>query len=105
MFNLKVFFLAFLLLATNVLAARIRYNASFPHNGITDSTGKNGGRIDDSKVQVIVDNIGSWSDNKYSATFRADLNLITVTNVNAAASSNDAHDEVKDMEHVVKNNT
>ena len=100
MFNLKVLLLAFLLLATNVFAARINYSAKYKDGDKTQRTSKNA-NVPDDKEQSILDNMKTWSDNKYEAHKSTRVNIIQVTNIVEAASKGKASEEVQDMQQIV----
>ena len=103
MFNLKVLLLAFLLLTTEVFAVRINYSAKFQSGSEVKRTSKNGKTVPDDKEQDIISNMGSWSEDKYSASKSAH-GFIQVINVKVAASKGEGNDEVKEMESIVKRN-
>ena len=92
------------MLATDVFAARINYSAKFTdQNGVVHRTQKLGS-IDDDKADLVVNNMGTWSDNKYSATLSRH-NMVMVVNAVAAGSKGEASQEVQDMQSLVNQNT
>ena len=99
MFNFKVLLLAFLLLATDVFAARINYSAKY-HDGKKISRTSKNAEVPDDKEQLILDKMKEWSDDKYEAS-KSKHNIIQVTNVEVAASKGKASEEVQDMQHIV----
>ena len=100
MLNLKLLLLAFLLLATDVFAARINYSASYKDGDKISHTSKNK-EVPDDKEQLIVDNMRTWSDDKYEAHKNARVRLIQVTNLKDAASKGKASEEVQEMQKIV----
>ena len=102
MFHSKVLFLAFLLLATNVFAARINYSAKYHDKDKIARTSKNA-EVPDDKEQLILDNMATWSDNKYNAA-NSKHNVIQVTNAEPAASKGKASEEVQEMQSIVSKN-
>ncbi|KAL9623223.1 MAG: hypothetical protein Q9160_002538 [Pyrenula sp. 1 TL-2023] len=101
MLNFRILPLAFLLLASNVFAARINYSAKYKNGKKTSRTSKNS-EVPDDKEQLILDDMQTWSDNKYSAKKNEKLNLIQVANAEPAASKGKASEEVQDMQSIVK---
>ena len=102
MFHSKVLFLAFLLLATNVFATRINYSAKYHDKDKIARTSKNA-EVPDHKEQLILDNMATWSDNKYNAA-KSKHNVIQVTNAEPAASKGKASEEVQEMQSIVSKN-
>lgn len=109
MVNFTVYALAALTLASQIAAVRITYSCK--HNGGLGNSAfetKNAGEIDDAVGNNIVANMGAWSNNRYTATLRNPLNLITVKldpNTPAVAGKAQALDEIANMEDVVRQNT
>ena len=103
MFHSKVLLLAFFLLATDVFAARITYSAKYDNNGKVARTTKNA-EVPDDKEQLILDNMASWSDDKYGAS-KSKHNIILVVNNEPAASKGKASEEVQEMVEIVAKNT
>ncbi|KAI9722707.1 MAG: hypothetical protein M1812_001638 [Candelaria pacifica] len=99
MYKLNVLLMAFLLLATNVFAARINYSAKYKDGDKTSRTSKNA-NVPDDKEQDILDNMKSWSNDKYTAS-KSKFNIIQVINVEEAASKGKASEEVQDMQSIV----
>jgi len=97
--NLRVLLLAFLLLATDVFAGRISYTAKYTIGGNMQRTSKLA-NVPNDKEQLIIDNMGAWSDNKYTAS-HSKHNMVLVTNVEAAASKGQASEEVQEMQTIV----
>lgn len=87
MYNLKLITFAALLLACQVFAARITYSAYNKSGGI-NKTGnwenKAGGRIPDDKDEELLNDIGDWSDGKFTASQNARTGVIIVKAVEAA---------------------
>jgi hypothetical protein len=102
MFNLKVLLLASLLLATDVFAARINYSAKYTDGDKIARTSKLL-EVPDDKEQLILDDMGKWSDNKYSAS-KSKYNFIQVINAEPAASKGKASEEVQEMQSIVNQN-
>lgn len=104
MLNVKVLLLAFLLLATNVLAVRVTYSAKFTGQKVGERTSKLA-TVEDDKGEQIVEKMGTWSNGKYTAKKSGSAaNMITVTNVVEAPSKGAANDMVQDMQHIVATN-
>lgn len=102
MFHSKVSLLAFLLLATEVLTARIVYSAKYKGKDRTQHTSKNA-NVPDDKKQLIIDNMRTWSDNKYSAGLSRHVDIL-VTNAEPAASIGKAGEEIQEMQSIVNRN-
>ena len=102
MFKSKVLLLAVLLLATDVFAARINYSAKYTDGDRISRTSKNA-NVPDDKEQSILDNMKTWSNDKYTAT-KTRHGIIQVANVEPAASKGKASEEVQDMESIVRKN-
>lgn len=105
MFNVKVLLLAFLLLATNVLAVRVTYVAKFTGQLVTDRTSKLA-TVDDHKGEQIIEKMATWSNGKYKAarSGSAAVNMINVVNVVEAPTKGVATDMVQEMQHIVATN-
>ena len=104
MFNFKVLLLAFLLLATNVLATRVTYSGKFTGQKVGDRTQKLA-TVDDHKGEQIVENMATWSNGKYTASKSGSaVNMITVVNAVAAASKGQASEMVQEMQTIVSHN-
>ena len=88
MFKSKVLLLAVLLLVTDAFAARISYSAKFTNGDKTSRTQKLG-EVPDDKADLIVNNMQTWSNDKYTAT-ASRYNMIVVANVEPAASKGKA---------------
>ena len=102
MFKSQVLLLAVLVLATDVFAARITYNAKYTDGDKIARTTKNA-EVPDDKEQSILDNMGTWSDDKYTAT-KSKHNIVVVTNAKPAASKGKASEEVQEMQSIVSKN-
>ena len=102
MFKSQVLLLAALLLVTDVFAARISYSAKYTNGDNTQRTQKLG-NVPDDKADLIVNNMQTWSNDKYTAT-QTRHNIIVVANVEAAASKGLASEQVQDMQSIVNNN-
>ena len=100
MFKSKVLLLTFLLL--DAFAARISYSAKFTNGDKTSRTQKLG-EVPDDKADLIVNNMQTWSNDKYTAT-TSRHNMIVVANVEPAASKGKASEEVQDMQSIVSSN-
>ena len=96
MLKAQVLLLAALLLATNVLAGRISYSASYTNGDKTQRTQKLS-NVPDDKDDLIVDNMQTWSDGKYTASVSRH-NIVVVANVVGAASKGLASEQVQDMQ-------
>lgn len=102
MFHAKLLLLALLLLATNIFAARINYSAKYHDKDKIARTSKNA-EVPDDKEQLILDNMATWSDDKYNAA-KSKHNVIQVTNAEPAASKGKASEEVQEMQSIVSKN-
>ncbi|PYI06299.1 hypothetical protein BO78DRAFT_116637 [Aspergillus sclerotiicarbonarius CBS 121057] len=82
MLNLKVFVVAALLLAGQAIAGRISYRTHYTTGNVDGNGGndsKSGGRITDEQQEEILKNIGTWSDNRLTASVHEPTGLLTVT--------------------------
>jgi hypothetical protein len=105
MFNVKVLLLAFLLLATNVLAVRVTYSAKFTGQKVGERTSKLA-TVEDDKGTQIIEKMATWSNGKYTAARSASaaVNMINVVNAVEAPSKGAASDMVQEMQTIVANN-
>lgn len=104
MFIFKALLLAVLLPVTDVCAARIYYSAKYTHSDNNDiSRTSKSANVPDDKVDLIVTNMQIWANDKYTAT-NSRHNMITVANVEPAASKGKASEEVQDMQSIVSSN-
>ena len=105
MLNIKVILLAFLLLATNALAAvRVTYSAKFTGQKVGDRTQKLAS-VEEDEANQIVEHMATWSNNKYTASqSRSVANMIIVVNAVAAASKGEASEMVQEMQSIVNRN-
>ena len=103
MFNLKVLFLAFLLLAADALAARVIYSGNFAGSSVSTRTQK-ATVVDDAKAEAILENIATWSNGEFTASKGRTTGIVTVVNVEAAASKGKASELVQNMQAVVSEN-
>lgn len=102
MFNAKFLLFVFLLLAADAFAARINYSAKYKDGDKTSRTSKNG-NVPDDKEQLIIDNMKTWSNDRFEAG-KSRHNIIQVTNIVEASSKGAASQEVQDMQHIVNQN-
>ncbi|KAI2467397.1 hypothetical protein F4781DRAFT_402259 [Annulohypoxylon bovei var. microspora] len=99
MFNMKVLFLAFLLLATDVLAARINYSAKYKDGKKTSRTSKNG-EVSDERAEAILQDMHTWSGGRYLAGM-SKYGFIQITNAQVAASKGAASAQVQEMQSLI----
>ena len=101
MLNLKVLMFALLLLAADVLAVRCTYSVT--HSDV--AAGKPGQRnsklaeMDQDQADSVVENMGTWSNGKYSAKKARLPNMITVSGTTTSSQSNAM---IQDMQHIVQ---
>ncbi|OJJ84658.1 uncharacterized protein ASPGLDRAFT_46548 [Aspergillus glaucus CBS 516.65] len=98
MLNLKLLLLATLFLATQVFASRISYSTTYTEGGVSGHGGveqKAAGNIPNDKDKFVLDNIKTWSHNKFQA--RKNRSIILVSSVQkvktkgqAASNNNEA---------------
>ncbi|KAI1204951.1 uncharacterized protein F4807DRAFT_465185 [Annulohypoxylon truncatum] len=99
MFNMKVLFFAFLLLATDVLAARINYSAKYHDGKKVARTSKNG-EVADNVAQSILSGMHTWSGGAYQAGM-SKYGFIQITNSQVAASKGAASAQVQQMQTLI----
>lgn len=108
MYGLKALSFATLLLAGQVFAGRVNYSMGYTEGGLQGKGGsekKAGGRIDDSKDDLLIKNMKEWSHNKFYASQHAATKIITVQLVDKVKTSNEASDAVKDAQQLVNQKT
>ena len=105
MFNFKVLLLAFLLLASNVLAVRVAYSPKYTGQKVGQHAPKYA-TVDDDQAEQILEKMATWSNGKYTAakTKSAAVNIINVVNAVAAASKGEANDMAQEMQTIVHRN-
>ena len=100
--NYLILVLGLLALATNVLAANIKFTAKYNEGigGQPSSTGKNIEKPDD-EASAILQNIGQWSHGRYKAAISeskyAKKEIINVELVTPVQNKGQASDEVQNM--------
>ncbi|KAI1455278.1 hypothetical protein F4805DRAFT_436234 [Annulohypoxylon moriforme] len=99
MFNLKVIFFAFLLLATDVLAARINYSAKYHDGKKVARTSKNA-EIADELAPIIVQQMHTWSGGAYQAGL-SKYGFVQVVNAQVAPSKGAASAQVQQMQTLI----
>lgn len=106
MLGYKVLLFTLLVIVSEGFAARLVYSASYLEpNGKTRGN-RHLAELDDDKEDAVLQNMGTWSENKYKANKNARLNLITITPVTVPVANRDASTEaIKDMRHIVATNT
>lgn len=106
---MKFFIPAVLLLATESIAVRVTYSFKYTEGGIDNHGGfttKNGGTIPDDKEQSVIDNMGTWSDHKYTATkSTSGVNLVKITNNHPPQHSGEAKSQLEDAQKILKKHT
>lgn len=105
----KIVSLFALMLASDAFASKVNYVMSYNGKNLegaasTQKEKKAGGTIDDSKDALLLANMGIWSGGKFKATQHAATKIITVQNVNLAASQNAAIDMVTQARQLVNKN-
>lgn len=105
MFNVKVLSLAFLLLATNVLAVRVNYVAKYTGQLVGERNSKMA-TVDDHKGEQIIEKMATWSNGKYKAarSGSAAVNMINVVNAVEAESKGKSSEMLQEMQSIVANN-
>lgn len=109
MFNIRVFLLAILLLATEAWAVNMQYTAKYNGKDLkgkeaTMTEKKAGGSLTDAEGEEVIKNMGTWSNNKFKATKSRVANIITVVNTSNAANKNEATSEVNEAQQLVNKN-
>ena len=107
MYGLKALSFATLLLASQVFASRVNYSMKYTEGGIEGNGGaekKAGGRIDDSKDDLVLNNMEDWSNNKFTASQHAATKIITVKLVSSVKTSNEASDAVSEAQQLINQN-
>ncbi|KAF2148066.1 hypothetical protein K461DRAFT_272244 [Myriangium duriaei CBS 260.36] len=100
MFNTKAILLGALLLTSNVMAAKIQYQARY-------KVGKNvkfenkPGTIPDAKVDTILKGVDGWSGHKYRAVKSSGGYAVQVFNTNSAVSYGSTKGLIQEMETIV----
>lgn len=104
------FALAAILLAGEALASKITYACRYNGKGLDGkdkmvTEQKAGGTIPDGKDNDVLNDIGTWSSNKFSARRNAATGIIIVTNTELAADKSTATDENNEAQSLVKKHT
>lgn len=102
--------LAALLLAGEALASKIAYACRYNGKGIDGkdrvvTEQKAGGTVPDDKDNDVLNDIGTWSSNKFSAKKNARTGIIIVTNTEVAADKSTATNENNEAQSLVKKHT
>lgn len=103
----KTLSLTFLLLVANVQAGRITYTCLDNTGGVNKKgkiETKNGGRVPDDQMQVIIDNIPTWSGGEYSTVENASSKILIVKCVNGVANRNLATTAINEQQQLVNKN-
>ncbi|RAK99097.1 uncharacterized protein BO80DRAFT_503627 [Aspergillus ibericus CBS 121593] len=104
MLNLKVFAVAVLLLSSQAFAGRIVYKTKYSSGGVDRKGGdetKNAGRITDEQRDTILKDIGTWSENKISASVHELTDILTVRSAEVETKL-EATTANQNAEHLVK---
>lgn len=108
--NYLILVLGLLALATNVLAANIKFTAKYNEGlgGHPGSTGKNIEKSDE-KGSAILQHIGQWSQGRYKAAIsesrHAKKEIINVELVTPVQTKGQASDEVQNMIQMANQHT
>lgn len=94
--------LPILLFAVQILAVRISYSCKYDGQGMAQPQRKSGGTVSDADGQQVVNNMATWSNDRYTASYSTSVpNLINVACAQNAASKSAASDNVNNMQQCV----
>ncbi|KAF2147918.1 hypothetical protein K461DRAFT_316393 [Myriangium duriaei CBS 260.36] len=104
MFNSKTLFVAFFLLVTNVLATKVTYYIVYKTSkgGVTSVS--RDGEVPDDSVTAIIDNMRTWSGQKYKASMRHNSHGLEIVNISPARTKSETRGMFDQMESIIANN-
>ncbi|KAB8078492.1 hypothetical protein BDV29DRAFT_152610 [Aspergillus leporis] len=105
MHNLKLIALAAFLLVNEAFAARIAYWAWDKTGGLKKEgkwEQKNGGEIAEDKEKLLLDNIGTWSNHRFTANKNSRSNIIVVKAVDKTQDKSGATRLIQEAESIVR---